>query len=240
VIVNTATYGGAGGGAAFFSTHPDSSEIGLHELGHTFFALTDEYGDITDTYTGAEPVAPNATIDTNRATTKWHELIAAATPLPTMSNPDCTKEDTRASPVAAGTVGLFEGANRAHCGAYRAERDCRMRTLGQGFCAVCRNAIVARLKGFLPAASGPTLGVQFTGTLPANATQRWFTYNWPACWHVIWNVVPVSSIPGAPEIGWRVQIERASRDRITYWIHVSNMTAHPVDIEARYAIVAGE
>jgi hypothetical protein len=50
----------------------------------------------------------------------------------------------------------------------------------------------------------------------------------------------VSSIPGAPEIGWRVQIERASRDHITYWIHVSNMTAHPVDIEARYAIVAGE
>ena len=29
---------------------------------------------------------------------------------------------------------------------------------------------------------GPWLGVQFSGTLHPGETQRWFTYNWPACW----------------------------------------------------------
>ena len=28
-----------------------------------------------------------------------------------------------------------------------------------------------------------TTGVQFTGSLAANQTQRWFTFNWPAAWH---------------------------------------------------------
>ena len=28
-------------------------------------------------------------------------------------------------------------------------------------------------------------GTQFRGTLPAHATQRWFTFNWPATGHVI-------------------------------------------------------
>jgi hypothetical protein len=150
VLVNSPQYGGAGGGVAWFSTNASSAEIGIHEMGHTFFGFIDEYGDVINTYTGPEPSQPNATKDTNRATTKWHDLIAATTALPTTSNPNCSTEDTRPSPVAAGVVGLFEGAGRAHCGLYRAEYDCRMRHLGVAFCAVCQRRIRALLAPFVP------------------------------------------------------------------------------------------
>ena len=238
VIVNSAQYGGAGGSVAFFSTHPDAAEIGVHELGHSAFGLIDEYGDIINSWAGGEPPEPNVTRVTDRATTKWANLIAAATLLPTQANPDCTTENTTASSVAAGTVGLFEGGGRAHCGLYRAEHGCRMRTLGQPFCVVCGNAIRRRLAPHLPAFSGPTVGAQFTGTLAANESRRWFTYDWPACWHVVWTVQATTPVTPGPGIRWRVQVERASRERITYWIRVANLTAGPVDIEARYAIVA--
>src|SRR4029077_13143432 len=29
-------------------------------------------------------------------------------------------------------------------------------------------------------------GVQWTGTIPAGATRRWFTWGWPNLWHVVW------------------------------------------------------
>src|SRR5271165_1469730 len=126
VIVNTPVYGGSGGAVATFSTNAASAQIGLHEMGHTAFQFTDEYGDIINTYTGGEPLAPNATIDTNRATNKWRALIQSATPMPTRNNPNCTTEDPGPSPVPSGTVGTFEGAARAHCGCFRAEFNCKM------------------------------------------------------------------------------------------------------------------
>ena len=81
------------------------------------------------------------------------------------------------------------------------------------------------------------VGVQFTGTVAPNATQRWFTFNWPENWHVEWNVVPTSPQPGAPQIDWDVEVERATPQFITYWVNVRNMTAQPVNIEARYAVL---
>jgi hypothetical protein len=81
------------------------------------------------------------------------------------------------------------------------------------------------------------LGVQFRGSLPAHATQRWFTYNWPAHWHVVWTVVPTSPKSGAPQINWDVAVERATDDRITYWITITNQTAEEVQVAARYAVL---
>jgi hypothetical protein len=80
-------------------------------------------------------------------------------------------------------------------------------------------------------------GVQFTGTLQANQTARWFTFNWPAHWHVVWTVVPTTLKPGSPELRWKVQVERASDAYITYWINVTNTTAGPVTFEARYDVL---
>lgn len=238
VIVNNGRYGGAGGSVAWFSTHPDAGEIGVHELGHSAFGLIDEYGDIINAWSGGEPPEPNVTSDTNRATTKWASRVAAGTALPTQTNQDCTTENSGASPVPPGTVGLFEGGGRAHCGLYRAEHNCRMRTLGQPFCVICVEVIKRRLAPHLPAFSGPHTGVQFTGTLAAGETRRWFTYDWPACWHVVWTVVPTTPVSPGPGISWRLQVERASRERITYWVRVTNLTENSLDIEARHEVLA--
>ncbi len=81
------------------------------------------------------------------------------------------------------------------------------------------------------------VGVQFTGTLAANQSQRWFTFNWPQEWHVVWYVVPTSPRVGAPQIEWDVAVERASATHITYWITIRNLTAAPVNVEARYAVL---
>ena len=81
------------------------------------------------------------------------------------------------------------------------------------------------------------VGVQFTGTVAANTTHRWFTFNWPANWHVVWYVVPTSPRTGAPQVEWNVAVERASGTAITYWISIRNLTAVPVNIEARYAVL---
>jgi hypothetical protein len=91
-----------------------------------------------------------------------------------------------------------------------------------------------------PVTVGPWDGVQFTGTVAAGVTERWFTFNWPACWHVIWMVVPTTPFPGEPDITWDVQVERASGEYITYWITISNLTSVPVDIEARYSVLAAD
>ena len=81
------------------------------------------------------------------------------------------------------------------------------------------------------------VGVQFQGTIPAGQTDRWFTFNWPAHWHVLWTVVPTTPGAGGPQVRWQVQVERASDQVITYWINITNVSSTAVDIEARYAVL---
>ena len=83
-----------------------------------------------------------------------------------------------------------------------------------------------------------SLGVQFSGSVPANATQTWFKFNWNPALHVEWNVVPTSPAPGAAQLEWNVQVQRSSPSALTYFISVHNLTATPVNIEARYAIMS--
>jgi len=158
VVVNATLWGGSGGSVGTYSLAPGANRIAIHEMGHTAFGLADEYpywaGCGIDTnrnnHPAAEPSEPNVTINSNRDTIKWRHHIASTTAMPTMSNPDCTQCDNRASTVAAGTVGAFEGAHYYHCGAFRPEHDCYMRNAGQPFCAVCRGAITAVLQPFMP------------------------------------------------------------------------------------------
>lgn len=83
----------------------------------------------------------------------------------------------------------------------------------------------------------PRCGRQWTGTVPANASRRWFTFRWPATWHVVWTVMPTTVSPGAAQLSWRVQVERASAEFVTYWITVQNHTDQPVDFEGRFCIL---
>lgn len=95
------------------------------------------------------------------------------------------------------------------------------------------------LRQLVPAAlqTSSWVGVQFRGTLAGHRTGRWFTFNWPAHWHVVWTVVPTSPRPGAPQVRWRVRVERANDTYATYWIDVTNLVADSVDFEARFAVL---
>jgi hypothetical protein len=86
--------------------------------------------------------------------------------------------------------------------------------------------------------TAPICGTQWTGTLAANETRRWFTWGWPATWHMVWTMVPTTPAPGAPQVSWTVQTERANAEWITYWITVRNLTARPVSFEGRRAVLS--
>lgn len=81
-------------------------------------------------------------------------------------------------------------------------------------------------------------GVQWFGAIGPNATRRWFTWGWPAQWHVIWTVMPLTPCPGGPQLTWDVAVERASNAHCTYWITVRNLTGDPVKFEGRYDILS--
>ena len=150
VVVNHTEYGGSGGDVAVYSLAAGADEIAIHELGHSAFKLADEYEYYAGCSSGetdrnehpaTEPAEPNVTIVKDRATLKWRHLVDRATDVPTTKNEDCTACDTQANPVTATTIGAFEGAHYYHCKAYRPAFDCRMRSIGREFCAVCQEAI---------------------------------------------------------------------------------------------------
>ncbi|MFD4415976.1 M64 family metallopeptidase [Streptomyces sp. NPDC058476] len=158
VLVNSSIYGGSGGnkasvGVAVSSLHPDAFNIALHELGHSAFGLADEYDNNSGAqnhHPGPEPSQGNVTLVDTYPAIKWNVLIDPTTPMPTKKNGNCSKSDTSASPVPAGTVGAFEGAAYYHCGVYRGEFNCKMRNLKEPFCAVCDDIINAALFPFFP------------------------------------------------------------------------------------------
>ncbi len=136
--------GGAGVWSATASATSGGHDIVIHELGHLFARLVDEYG---GGYQGRE--GTNTTSTTIREQIPWRQHIHPETPIP-----------TPATPEYANVVGLFEGAAQSSLGWYRPEQFCKMRnqTGRAGFCLVCREAHVAAIyrtvspiDAFLPA-----------------------------------------------------------------------------------------
>lgn len=158
VLVNTPVYGGSGGdsgsvGVAVASLHPAAFNIAMHELGHSAFGLADEYDDTSDAqphHPAPEPAEGNVTLEGTYPAIKWNGLVDPSTPMPTQENGDCDVSNTTPSPVPAGTVGAFAGADNYHCDVYRGEYSCKMRSLQQPFCAVCQDIINAVLFPFFP------------------------------------------------------------------------------------------
>ena len=152
LIVNDATYGGAGGSIAVLSTNPASGYIGVHEFGHSFAGLGDEYADPYPSFQGCSdrngfrPCNPNVTDETAANLIKWSSFIDAATPTPT---PGTAGYD--------GSVGLFEGASYTPTGLYRPQHTCMMRSLGEPLCAVCAQEIILRL--YRGGAGTPSAGI---------------------------------------------------------------------------------
>lgn len=126
ILANTETYGGGGIYNSYTLTtahHKSFRPVVVHEFGHSFGALADEYayeGDETVYYyADVEPWEKNITTKVDFAS-KWQDMIAAEVP----------------------GVGLFEGAGYQVKGVWRPVDDCRMRTnTAPSFCPVCQRAI---------------------------------------------------------------------------------------------------
>jgi hypothetical protein len=88
-----------------------------------------------------------------------------------------------------------------------------------------------------PIRSYPRVGVQWTGVVPANSSRRWFTFNWPEWERVEWRMLPTVPRPGAAQLKWKVALERASGNNLTYWITVTNLTALDITFEGRYCVL---
>jgi hypothetical protein len=131
VIVNDKTYGGTGGPIAVVTTNASAPVSTIHEFGHSFFNLADEY---EESYSLSPCEMPNVTADTIRKSVKWNVWIDSATPLPTPPGPQYSK-----------SVGLFEGAMYQIAGWYRPMLNCMMRSLNYAFCKVCLETHIAKL-----------------------------------------------------------------------------------------------
>ncbi|HEX6701020.1 MAG TPA: hypothetical protein VF101_09855 [Gaiellaceae bacterium] len=84
----------------------------------------------------------------------------------------------------------------------------------------------------------PICGRQWSGTLSPNQTQLWFTWGWPATWHVFWTIMPTTPQVGVPAVTWNVQMERASAEYVTYWITVQNVSGANVNFDGRFCILS--
>jgi hypothetical protein len=91
ILVNERTYGGGGIFNAQATASVDSAfaeYVFIHEFGHHFAALADEYYTSDVAYEPAaekkvEPWEPNVTALHDPATLKWRDLVTPGTPLPT-------------------------------------------------------------------------------------------------------------------------------------------------------------
>lgn len=93
------------------------------------------------------------------------------------------------------------------------------------------------IQGQFPPRTYPICGVQWHGTVPANTTRQWFTFNWLAYEHIVWTIMPTTIHPGAAALTWSVRVERAAGAFVTYWISVTNLTNASIDFEGRFCIL---
>ena len=90
ILINGQTYGGGGIFNQYATVAIDNlwaGYVGVHEFGHHFAALADEYYTSDVAYLPptrkTEPWEPNVTALLDPANLKWKELVAAGTPVPT-------------------------------------------------------------------------------------------------------------------------------------------------------------
>jgi hypothetical protein len=115
MIVNSSKYGGSGGQVPTASTHSSSGEIAIHEMGHSFTNLADEY------WAGSQYAreAINMTQETNTTIVKWKNWLNNF------------------------GIGLYPHAESPAW--YRPHQNCKMRFLGVPFCAVCTEGTLEKI-----------------------------------------------------------------------------------------------
>ncbi|MDB5227390.1 MAG: peptidase protein [Bacteroidota bacterium] len=151
VIVNTSYYGGCGGSYTFTSMNSSSPEIFVHEFGHTFGNLSDEYDYGSTNCTAGTVQNINVSQVTNVNTLVWRNWLTTAL-IPTPEGTSC------------GLIGLYQGAKYCTTNWYRPKCNCKMRALSQPFCEVCKEQFVYKIstlvnyiEGYAPANLNPTV-----------------------------------------------------------------------------------
>lgn len=145
VMVNTDTYGGGG----IYNSHTlisaddkQTDVIVVHEFGHSFAGLADEYyypGDVMENFYDQtiEPWEDNITtlVDFD---SKWKDMLPEDVAIPTPEDKEHPQK-----------MGVYEGGGYATKGIYRPMQDCRMKSnVPDSFCPVCIRAL-ERVVNFL-------------------------------------------------------------------------------------------
>ena len=122
MLVNTPFYGGSGGGIAVHTLHSLANTIGVHEIGHTFSFLSDEYW--AGPQYGWE--AQNMTAISDPANVKWKNWLNET------------------------NIGVFpHGEGEAAKWFKPTHANCLMEYLDRPFCAVCKEATAERILQFV-------------------------------------------------------------------------------------------
>ncbi len=162
ILVNSPYYGGSGGNFATSSVHSSAAEIAIHEIGHSFANLADEYwaGD----FYAAE--RHNMTQNTNPVTVRWSNWYG-------LNN-----------------IGIYaHGSSGNPALWYRPHQQCKMRYLGYPFCSVCTERFIDKVHlltnmadSYSPSASSFTLSnynpvnfsVAHIQTIPSTISINWY------------------------------------------------------------------
>ena len=155
VLVNSDTYGGGGiynQITVTTSDHPTFHQVLVHEFGHAYAGLGDEYF-YDDAYESmypadTEPWEPNLTTLVDFQS-KWADMLPKGTAIPTPPDPKVpnyrkitNEKEQRLLDAATQRVGVFEGGGYQSKGVYRPAQECRMKINEvQNFCPVCSRAI---------------------------------------------------------------------------------------------------
>ena len=113
---------GMGGGGIANVGRPDKS-VTVHEFGHAFVGLLDEYA-INPTAPQGPIKAPNASRESDPEKVPWAHFLKKK----------------------IANVGVFEGGATYQRGVFRPARSCAMNSAGNtGYCPVCREAAILRI-----------------------------------------------------------------------------------------------
>lgn len=136
ILANTDVYGGGGILNSYALTTTKNEQFApvvVHEFGHSFAGLADEYFYAVDVFENksVEKVEPWEKNNTSLVDfkSKWADLVSKNTPVPT---PDSMLDKVR--------IGAFEGLKGN--GLYIPSHDCRMKAnTPKDFCPVCNRAL---------------------------------------------------------------------------------------------------
>ena len=125
IIVNHTMYGGSGGSFATFSRDSYSTEIAIHELGHTFPGLSDEY------WAGFQYAQENVnmTQETNPDIVIWNPWLYDY------------------------GIGIYNYENPGNEW-FRPHQNCKMKSLGEPFCSVCSEHTILSIYNLIDVTEG--------------------------------------------------------------------------------------